>query len=51
MNGPAWPDGQPWDMLVFAIATVIVVLLNRRTMFTRTGAVTEVLMPTAEANA
>jgi hypothetical protein len=49
MNGPAWSDAQPWDMLVFAIAAVIVVLLNRRTMFTRAGAVTEVLMPTAEA--
>lgn len=45
MNGPAWPDAQPWDTLVFAIVAVIVVLLNRRTMFTRAGAVTEVLMP------
>jgi len=44
LNGPAWPDAQPWDTLVFAIAAVVVVVLNRRTMFTRDGAVTEVLM-------
>ncbi len=43
MNGPAWPDAQPWDSLVFAGVAVVVVLLNRRTMFTRDGAVTEIL--------
>lgn len=47
LNGPAWPDAQPWDMLAFAIAAVVVVVLNRHTMFTRAGAVTEVLMPSA----
>jgi membrane protease YdiL (CAAX protease family) len=45
MNGPAWPDAQPWDTLVFGIVTVVIVLLNRRRMLTREGAVTEVLMP------
>jgi membrane protease YdiL (CAAX protease family) len=44
MNGPAWPDAQPWDSFVFVGIAVIVVLLNRRTMFTRDGAVTEVLL-------
>lgn len=44
MNGPAWPDAQPWDSLVFAAVAVIVVLLNRKTMLARDGAVTEVLM-------
>jgi uncharacterized protein len=29
MNGPAWPDAQPWQNYVFAIAAVVVVLLNR----------------------
>lgn len=45
MNGPAWPDAQPWDTLVFVIVAAVVVLLNRRTMLTRDGAVTGVLMP------
>lgn len=45
MNNPAWPDAQPWDTLVFAIVAIITVLLNRRTMLTCDGAVTDVLMP------
>lgn len=45
LNGPAWPDAQPWDTLVFGIAAVVIVLLNRKEMLTRDGAVTEVLMP------
>lgn len=45
MNGPAWPDAQPWDTLVFVIVAVVIVLVNRKAMFTREGAVTEVLMP------
>jgi len=45
MNGPAWPDAQPWDTLVFAVTAVVIVLLNRRTMLKGDGAVTGVLMP------
>jgi uncharacterized protein len=45
MNGPAWPDAQPWENYVFALAAVVIVLLNRKTMLRRDGAVTEVLMP------
>jgi len=45
MNGPAWPDAQPWDTLVFALVAVVIVLLNRRSMLTGEGAVTGVLMP------
>jgi uncharacterized protein len=48
MNGPAWPDAQPWDMLVFGIAAALIVLLNRKAMLSRNGAVTEVLMPGEE---
>ena len=48
LNGPAWPDAQPWDTLTFGIAAVVIVVLNRRTMLTRRGAVTEVLMPGEE---
>jgi len=45
MNGPAWPDAQPWDSLVFAVAAFIIVLLNRRTMLSSEGAATDVIMP------
>jgi membrane protease YdiL (CAAX protease family) len=51
MNGPAWPDAQPWDSLVFVIAAVVVVLLNRQAMMTRVGAATEVLFPGEEGSA
>jgi hypothetical protein len=50
INGPAWPDAQPWDMLVFSIAAVLIVLLNRKVMLSRYGAVTEVLMPGEEGS-
>lgn len=50
MNGPAWPDAQPWDSLAFVIVAAVIVLVNRRTMLTREGAVTEVLMPGEEGN-
>lgn len=48
VNGPIWPDAQPWDTLVFVAAAVIVVIVNRKSMLTREGAVTEVLMPEPE---
>jgi membrane protease YdiL (CAAX protease family) len=45
LNNPIWPDAQPWDSLVYVVAAVVIVLLNRRVMLTRDGAVTAVLMP------
>ena len=45
MNGPVWPDAQPWDTYVFLAAAAFVVPVNRRAMLTRDGAVTQVLMP------
>ncbi len=45
MNNPIWPDAQPWDNLLLAIAAVIIVWLNRRTMFQRGSGVTGILMP------
>ncbi len=45
INGPAWPDAQPWDAPVFALMAAVVVWLNRRTLFRRDGAVTGVLQP------
>jgi membrane protease YdiL (CAAX protease family) len=40
---PFWPDAQPWDTWIFAVVTVFVVWWNRDTMFTRKGAMTEVI--------
>lgn len=42
-NGPLWPDAQPWDSLLFVGLAVIVVAINRKTMFTRVGSATQVL--------
>jgi membrane protease YdiL (CAAX protease family) len=44
MMNPIFPDAQPWDNFLFAIAAVIVVFLNRRQMFQRGSGVTEVLV-------
>ena len=45
LNNPLWPDAQPYDMYLFAAAAVVVVWLNRRTMFTRHAAVTGIVPP------
>jgi membrane protease YdiL (CAAX protease family) len=45
MMNPIFPDAQPWDNLLFAIAAVFIVVLNRRTMFKKGAGVTDVLMP------
>ena len=34
MNGPAWPDAQPWENFLFAVVAVVVVVLNRRMVLT-----------------
>jgi membrane protease YdiL (CAAX protease family) len=45
MNGPAWPEAQPYENYLFALVAAAVVVLNRRSMFTRDAAVTAVLLP------
>ena len=45
---PIWPDAQPYDTFFFIAAAVLVVWFNRKTMFTKEGAVTEVI-PQAES--
>ena len=45
MMNPIFPDTQPWDNLLFAIAAVVIVFLNRHTMFKKGTGVTDVLMP------
>jgi uncharacterized protein len=46
MMNPIWPDAQPFDNLLWVAVAIVVVWLNRHTMFRRGGGVTEVLMPT-----
>jgi hypothetical protein len=40
---PIFPDAQPWDNFLFAIAALVIVFLNRRQMFQRGCGITEVL--------
>jgi membrane protease YdiL (CAAX protease family) len=47
---PIFPDAQPWDNLLFALAAVVIVVLNRRTMFKKGAGVTDVLMPEQRDN-
>jgi membrane protease YdiL (CAAX protease family) len=51
MNNPLWPDAQPYDMSVYVVAAVIVVWLNRRSLFSKAGAVTAVIPPPATSQA
>ncbi len=45
---PIFPDAQPWDSYLLAIAAVVIVYLNRRQMFQRGSGVMEVLGPREE---
>ncbi len=40
---PFWPDAQPWDSWILVALTALVVLWNRAALFSRDGAVTEVV--------
>lgn len=41
---PLWPDVQPYDNWLMVIIAVVVVWLNRAALFSRQGAITEVLL-------
>jgi membrane protease YdiL (CAAX protease family) len=43
MMNPIFPDAQPWDNFLFAIAAAVIVFLNRRQMFQPGSGVMEVL--------
>ena len=42
---PIFPDAQPWDSYLLAIAAAVIVFLNRHQMLQRGDGVTDVLMP------
>ena len=46
INGPAWPDAQPFGTYLFVVVAVVVgvVLVNRQAMLSRDGAATAVLI-------
>ena len=46
MNNPLWPEAQPWENYLFLIAAIVIIA--RRSMLHRDGAVTDVLMPAAD---
>ena len=43
LNNPIWPDAQPYDIYLFALTALIVVLIYRNTMFTKQNTVTQVI--------
>jgi uncharacterized protein len=43
LNNPMWPDAHPNDTIMFVAAAIIVVWLNRKAMFSKSGGVTEVI--------
>jgi membrane protease YdiL (CAAX protease family) len=45
MMNPIFPDAQPWDIYLYTIVAVIIVWLNRQSMFKNGTGITEVLMP------
>jgi membrane protease YdiL (CAAX protease family) len=45
INGPAWPDAQPWDSVIFAVLTAALVVFKRDHYFDRSAGATEVLAP------
>lgn len=40
---PIWPDAQPYDTFFFVAAAILVAWFNRTTMFSRGGAITDVI--------
>jgi uncharacterized protein len=42
-NNPIWPDAQPYDTFAFVAAAVLVVWLNRKALFRKVGAVTDII--------
>ncbi|WP_319370020.1 type II CAAX endopeptidase family protein [uncultured Ilyobacter sp.] len=43
LNNPIWPNAQPYDIYLFVVAAFFITWFNRKTMFTKEGAVTRVI--------
>ena len=44
MNGPAWPDAQPWENFIFAAIAIVIVVFKWREMTTPVEAATDIFM-------
>jgi membrane protease YdiL (CAAX protease family) len=44
MNGPAWPDAQPWDSYLLVVVAIVVVVVNRKAMLSRDAGSTAILV-------
>lgn len=51
VNGPAWPDAQPWDSVIFAVLAVVIVWINREHCFNKSAGAIDVLAPQGIAHA
>lgn len=49
LNGPVWPDAQPVDSFLFIAVAIAVVAVNRRKLFSRGEAPTDLFAPTSDA--
>jgi hypothetical protein len=45
LMNPIFPDAQPYDTWIIIVISVVVVWINRKTMFTKAGAITRVIPP------
>jgi membrane protease YdiL (CAAX protease family) len=43
MNNPLWPDAQPYDMVFFVLAAVVIAWFKRGDLFSRSGAIQNVI--------
>ncbi|MCM1982240.1 CPBP family intramembrane glutamic endopeptidase [Lyngbya confervoides] len=43
---PLWPDAEPYDTVLFVAVAGLVIWFNRKSMFRKAGAVTEIFLPT-----
>jgi membrane protease YdiL (CAAX protease family) len=48
VNNPLWPDGQPWDTVVFLLLALLTVLLNRSAFLDQNSAITSILPTDSE---
>lgn len=45
LMNPVWPDAQPYDTYILVIVAVVIIWLNRKTMFSRENAITQIVPP------
>ena len=45
LMNPIFPDAQPWDSVLLALVAIVVVVVNRKKMFSPATGVTDVMAP------